>query len=176
MSATVQPLSGNPRSPPERGLRSALLLPERSLRQPAPPVRAPEDGQRWLVDLTSLARCRAIFAGQHGSALSDDMPRPSQLSTMDVPAPYDAFCRAHFSSVRRTHPALTWDDACPAYAIALSAHAALCIALDEIFESRLERCWLGIRGQSTLTWQQARPLIADGCSALNRLDPLAMRR
>jgi hypothetical protein len=176
MTATVQSLFGRSRLPVERDRRAANIPLGRSLRQPPPASRSPASAQPWLVDLTALARCRAIFAGHLGATMADDAQRPSHLSTMDVPVAYDAFCRAHFGSVRRTHPSLAWEDACPAYAIALSAHAALCTALDDSFEARLEQNWPRIRGESTLTWAQARPLIADGCSALNRLDPLAMRR
>lgn len=95
---------------------------------------------------------------------------------MDVPAPYDGFCRSHFSSVRRIHPEMNWDDARPAYSVALAAHAVLCEALDDEREARLAGNWEAIRGCSRLDWPQARLLIADGCRALSRLDPLAMHR
>jgi hypothetical protein len=172
MSAHVHQLFAPTRLPLER---AKPLGSGRALRAPVP-ARGPDYSQRWVVDLTALARCRAIFAGHLGAQALDESIRPSQLSTMEVPPAYDAFCRAHFASVRRTNPGLSWDDACPAYAIALSAHAVLCVALDAGVEQRLQHCWPGIRGESTLTWEQARPLIADGCSALNRIDPLAMQR
>ena len=95
---------------------------------------------------------------------------------MDVPASYDGFCRSHFSSVRRTHPEINWDDARPAYAVALAAHAVLCEALDDQHEAQLAANWESIRGGSGLQWSQARMLVADGCRALTRLDPLAMHR
>ena len=96
---------------------------------------------------------------------------------MDVPETYDSFCRSHFSSVRRVHPELNWDDARPAYAVALAAHAVLfCEALDEHNEHKLAAHWDDIRGGSGLSWLQARSFVSDGCRALNRLDPLAMRR
>ena len=145
--------------------------------EPASPPAAAPGEHRWLVDVHALARCRALFAGRT-SANTD--PRPAVLSRqpilMDVPPAFDTFCRTHFAAVKRIHPELTWHDACPAYAIALSAHASLHVALDEARELQLEQCWDQIRGQSGLSWKQARPLIADGCSALDRLDPLAMRR
>jgi hypothetical protein len=43
-------------------------------------------------------------------------------------------------------------------------------------EKLLELNWPQIRGQSELAWAQARPLIADGCRALARLDPIAILR
>jgi hypothetical protein len=130
-----------------------------------------------MVDLTALARCRILLA-RHGSAESMQAldQRASQHALMDVPVAYDLFCRAHFASVRRMHPELTWDDACPAYAIALAAHAVLCVALNDEREQLLEDNWPRIRGDSNIDWSQARLLIADGCSALDRLDPLAMHR
>ena len=142
----------------------------------SPPAAAPGE-HRWLVDVHALARCRALFAGR-ASAISK--PGAAVLTRqpilMDVPPAFNAFCHSHFAAVKRIHPELTWDDACPAYAIALSAHASLHVALDETRELQLEQCWDQIRGQSGLSWKQARPLIADGCSALDRLDPLAIRR
>lgn len=146
-------------------------------KEPAPPPVAAAGENRWLVDVGALARCRALFAGR---AAATPSPSPAVLSRqpilMDVPAAFDAFCRTHFAAVKRVHAGLTWDDACPAYAIALSAHASLLVALDEAREQQLEQSWSEIRGQSGLSWKQARPLIADGCSALHRLDPLAIRR
>jgi hypothetical protein len=93
-----------------------------------------------------------------------------------VPPAYEQFCRSHFASVKRLHPELQWSDACFAYAVALSAHAVLCTAIDEEHERRLAQAWPRLRGESRLEWQQASRLVADGCSALARLDPLAMRR
>jgi hypothetical protein len=131
----------------------------------------------WIVDQTALQHCRALLLG-HGAELELRAleRRAPMLVPMDVPPDYARFCRSHFASVRRLHPELSWDDAVPAYAIALSAHAALCVALDEAREALLERHWDRIRGDSTLGWARARPLIAAGCSALDRLDPLAMHR
>jgi len=136
-----------------------------------------ESGHEWLVDLTTIVRCREILSGHQvadGTLHLDQ--RPSQQSLMDIPPAYDQFCRAHFASVKRIHPELTWTDACPAYVIALSAHAVLCVALDQEHEQALERNWPRLRGASNLSWAQASNMIADGCSALNRLDPLAMDR
>jgi hypothetical protein len=140
--------------------------------RPAPPPRAPE-GSAWLVDVAALAKARALFAGHELDASS---PTLEQLSLLEVPAAYAAFCRSHFATVLRLHPEMSWEDACPAYAVALSAHAALCAALDAEREQRLAQHWPAIRGASRLEWRQAAQLVADGCSALTRLDPLAMRR
>ena len=130
---------------------------------------------QWPVDLTALARCRGLL---NGRAASDPSlaTRAPQEALMDVPPAYDGFCRSHFSSVRRLHPELNWDDARPAYSVALAAHAVLCEALDEQHEHQLATHWEAIRGASRLSWLQARSIVSDGCRALSRLDPLAMHR
>lgn len=173
MTATVQQSFGTSRFPPQRELGVAFGRAGRMASIPSDAV-APATNQ-WPVDLTALARCRALCTGPAGAplALADAAPNES---LMDVPRSYDAFCRAHFASVRRIHPELDWDDARPAYTIALAAHAVLCEALDEEREQVLATHWHHIRGGSSLSWAQARPLVADGCLALNRLDPLAMHR
>ena len=131
----------------------------------------------WLVDVAALAHCRAVLLGHYDQLELQVLGRRApQLAPMDVPPAYHRFCRTHFASVRRLHPLLEWDDACPAYAIALAAHAALCVSFDEAQERLLERHWDRIRGESRLGWTQARSLIAAGCSTLDRLDPLAMHR
>jgi hypothetical protein len=140
--------------------------------RPAPPPRAPETGA-WLVDVAALARARSVFSGHEPPPIARGF---QQQALLEVPVAYAAFCRSHFATVRRLHPEMSWDDACPAYAVALGAHAALCDALDAEAERRLAQHWESIRGASRLAWPQAAPLVADGCSALARLDPLAMRR
>ena len=164
MNATVHAFERKP------GFRPALPAP-RVARAPTP--RAVPDSGAWLVDVAALAIARALFAGHEpvGAARSFE-----QQALLDVPPAYDQFCRSHFTSVRRLHPEISWDDACPAYAIALSAHASLCDALDPEREQLLARHWASIRGASRLEWRQTSGLVADGCSALSRLDPLAMRR
>ena len=121
----------------------------------------------------ALSRCRALLSG-HGN------PRPLPAiqgdRLVDVPPAYESFCRSHFASVRRMRPDLEWDDARPAYALALAAHAVLCEALDDDREQLLAAHWQQLRGSSRLDWSRARPLLADGCRALDRLDPLAMHR
>jgi len=163
MSATVHVLGriSADRSQLPRGPRTA----------PSPPT-APE--QAWLVDVGALARCRALFAG-HEAALHVPA-RLGQQALLEVPPAYAQFCRTHFGSVKRLHPELCWEDACAAYAVALAAHAALCDEIDPERERQLADNWNLIRGNSELDWSQARGLVADGCSALARLDPLAMRR
>lgn len=144
-------------------------------RPPLAPV--PGEASTWIVDQAALQHCRAVLLGHAGELdLRALGRRAPALVPMDVPPDYARFCRSHFASLRRLHPELEWDDAVPAYAIALSAHAALCVALDDAREALLERHWDRIRGGSQLGWAQARPLIAAGCSALDRLDPLAMHR
>lgn len=174
MSATVQHSLGVSRAPVQRELAATAVSRTGRLAGKAAPATSLPSHQ-WPVDLTALARCRGLLNRQ-GSAdpsLADRLPHES---LMDVPASYDGFCRSHFSSVRRTHPEINWDDARPAYAVALAAHAVLCEALDDQHEARLAANWEAIRGGSGLQWSQARMLVADGCRALTRLDPLAMHR
>jgi hypothetical protein len=165
----------HPFVPPARRTRDAGAA---GVARPARPTPAPTaDGPTWLVDATALEHCRAVLLGRHEQLELRMLGRRAPQSVpMSVPPAFDRFCRTHFASVRRLHPTLAWDDACPAYAIALAAHAALCVSFDEAQERLLERHWDRIRGESTLAWAQARPLIAAGCSALDRLDPLAMHR
>ena len=159
MTASVQPL----RAP------SRIAASLRS-----PPLDAPDLSQRqWPVDARALARCRALLSG-HGSVPARAEAEGERM--VDVPPAYESFCRSHFASVRRMRPELDWDDARPAYALALAAHAVLCEALDDEREELLASHWEGLRGRSRLDWPRARPLLADGCRALNRLDPLAMHR
>jgi hypothetical protein len=162
MSATVHVLERSP-----SGRASTLRAPRPTIARSVP------GDQAWFVDVAALAQARALFAG-HEFPLADLGGRHQAL--LDVPPAYDQFCRSHFASVKRLHPDLEWIDACHAYAVALSAHAVLCDALDEDCERRLAEHWPRLRGESRLDWRQARGLVADGCSALARLDPLAMRR
>jgi len=160
MSATIHALERSP------GFRAAPPRPAR-----AAPPRSPES-TTWLVDVGPLALARALFAGHEPVSFA----AVEQQALLDVPPAYDQFCRSHFTSVRRLHPEIDWSDACPAYAVALSLHASLCDSLDETREKLLGEHWPRIRGASRLDWKQAAKLVADGCSALTRLDPLAMRR
>ena len=160
MSATVHVLDRS------AGFRSAPPRPTR-----AAPVT--EESCAWLVDVGALALARALFAGHEPPPAA---PRIEHQALLEVPPAYDQFCRSHFASVRRLHPDMSWTDACPAYAVALSLHASLCDALDDARERALAMHWDRIRGGSRLEWKRAATLVADGCSALARLDPLAMRR
>jgi hypothetical protein len=162
MSATIHALD---RSLPGRA------MPLRAARQAV--ARSVPADYTWLVDVAALAQARALFAGHEPPATS---PRGGTQALLDVPPAYEQFCRSHFASVKRLHPEIEWSDACHAYAIALSAHATLRDALDEHCERRLAENGPRLRGESLLDWRQARGLVADGCSALARLDPLAMRR
>ena len=158
MTASVQPLRAHPRY-------------SASLRSPPLDLAEPTHRQ-WPVDVQALAHCRALLSGHGGGG-----PEPlAGERLVDVPPAYESFCRSHFASVRRVRPDLAWDDARPAYALALAAHAVLCEALDDEREDLLAAHWDRLRGGSRLDWSRARPLLADGCRALNRLDPLAMHR
>jgi hypothetical protein len=145
-----------------------------TLRAPRPSIaRSLPSEHAWLVDVGALAACRALFSGHE---LPPSVPQAGVQSLLDVPPAYEQFCRSHFASVKRLHPDLQWSEACFAYAVALSAHAVLCTAIGEEHERQLAKAWPRVRGESRLEWQQASRLVADGCSALARLDPLAMRR
>jgi hypothetical protein len=139
-------------------------------------VAQPSDGcGPWWVDTQAIAVCRELFA--RGSvADTAQSGRSGGTSLLDVPAAYENFCRAHFTAVKRLHPELSWDDVSQVYAIALLAHAQLCVELTEERERQLEQHWSRIRGHSLLSWAQARPLLADGCRALARLDPITCSR
>lgn len=154
-------------------LLRAPLRPAASLRSAPVDTLEPVTPQ-WPVDAHALARCRALLSG-HGPGREATV-REGDTRWIDVPAAYEAFCRHHFASVRRLRPELAWDDARPAYALALAAHAVLCEALDDGREQLLAAHWDALRGDSRLDWARARPLLADGCRALERLDPLAMHR
>jgi hypothetical protein len=162
MTASVQTLLRAP-SRPSASLRSA---PVETLETAVP---------QWPVDARALARCRALLSG-HGAPRDVPEPHGDDARWIDVPPAYAGFCRSHFASVRRLRPELAWDDARPAYALALAAHAVLCEALDDDREQLLAAHWDRLRGDSRLDWTRARPLLADGCRALERLDPLAMHR
>jgi hypothetical protein len=146
---------------------SALRAPRQAIARSVPLDHA------WLVDVGALAEAREVLAGHELPQAGDRVPQPALL---DVPYAYEQFCRSHFASVKRLHPEVEWSEACLAYAVALSAHALLCDALGEEQERRLAQAWPRLCGDAQLPWKQARSLVADGCSALARLDPLAMRR
>lgn len=165
MTASVQPIFGGSRHPASADAG-----------QVPPPGQAGafDDRRQWPVDSHALARCRALLSG-HGFGAELQGPGPRDR-LIDVPAAYESFCRNHFASVHRLHPELRWEDARPVYALALSAHAVLCEVLDDEREQLLASHWDRLRGGSRLDWSRARPLLADGCRALDRLDPLAMHR
>ncbi|MEO8161862.1 MAG: hypothetical protein ABI588_10625 [Arenimonas sp.] len=127
----------------------------------------------WLVDVLALSRCRELLAGRVLDTLA---PRVGLQALLDVPLAYEQFCRSHFASVQRVHPGWRWSDACQAYAIAMTAHALLFDARADKHECLLARHWDCLRGESRLDWRQARSMVSDGCSALARLDPLAVGR
>lgn len=176
MSASIQQArrGSDFRLPTKREIESAHFGVDRTGRMMS---GWPEPTSSWLVDLIALARCRDLFARTVAmDPAAIDQPVASHLSFIDVPTAYDNFCRTHFSSVKRLHPELCWEDVCPVYAIALIAHSTMHTELSENRENQLSLHWPQIRGQSGLAWSQARSLIADGCKALSRLDPLANAR
>ena len=149
MTAIVQPNASVSAGPPPLAASSALR---------SPPLAAVVDARerQWSVDARALARCRALLSRQ-GEPKDEPVAEATGDRTVDVPAAYESFCRSHFASVRRLH-------------------AELREAIHDEREHLLARHWDELRGASRLAWPQARPLLADGCRALDRLDPLAMRR
>ena len=143
MTASVQTLLRAP-TRPSASLRSA---PVDTLEAATP---------QWPVDAQALARCRALLSGQ-GATRETTRASDGGTRWIDVPVAYEAFCRSHFASVRRLRPELAWDDARPAYALALAAHAVLCEALDDEREQLLAAHWDTLRGESHLDWSRARP-------------------
>jgi hypothetical protein len=88
------------------------------------------------------------------------------IPSRSAPA-FDKFCRTHFAAVS-THPGKT-----PVrYTITVVRGAV------HHFRPAASSNWHHWDAcvQSSLEWALARPLIADACSALHRMDPLAMRR
>lgn len=169
MTATVQPHVGALRAPYRASSPLSAVL-----RSPPLASVVDEGDHRWSVDAGTLARCRALLSRHAGASVVPAAPVGDRQ--VGVPPAYENFCRTHFTSVRRLHAELTWDDARPVYALALAAHAVLCHALEDGHEQLLAPHWEQLRGTSRLDWSRARPLLADGCRALDRLDPLAMRR
>lgn len=83
-----------------------------------------------------------------------------------VPAAFERFALAHFH--RSTLKALSWPDACPAYALAWLTHAAYGPELDPASEWELQLQWQDLQGVSNLNWHEARAILGEAWSWLSR--------
>ncbi len=83
-----------------------------------------------------------------------------------VPAAYDRFARAHFH--RSPLKAVSWPDACPAYALAWLTHAAYGPDPDAAGECELQLQWQDLQGLSNLQWHEARAILRDAWAWLSR--------
>lgn len=77
---------------------------------------------------------------------------------------------------RRHHGHHRWADLCPAYAFALTTHAARWPrGGDEATEAELAAHWEQVRGDSRLPWTKARAVVEDAWLALDRMPSAALR-
>ncbi|GAB3044510.1 hypothetical protein [Stenotrophomonas tumulicola] len=77
---------------------------------------------------------------------------------------------------RRSHGRRRWRDLCPAYAFALTTHAAdWPRGGDEETEGELAAHWEQMRGESRLRWPQARNVVEDAWLALDHMPISAVR-
>jgi hypothetical protein len=78
--------------------------------------------------------------------------------------------------VRRRQAHRSWRDLCPAYAFALTTHAANWPrGSDEQTEGALEAHWEQMRGESRLRWPKAREVVEDAWLALDHMPASAVR-
>jgi hypothetical protein len=93
---------------PRLGRRTATAYaPARAARPGARRAESPSNA--WLVDVGALARAAPCSAGHEPRAGG----ARAQQALLEVPPAYEQFCRSHFTSVRRLHPDMRWEDACP---------------------------------------------------------------
>lgn len=77
---------------------------------------------------------------------------------------------------RRGHRRRSWADLCPAYAFALSTHAAdWPRGGDGTTDQALAAHWEQVRGASRLSWSQAREVVEDAWLALDHMPATAVR-
>jgi len=80
---------------------------------------------------------------------------------MDIPDEFEAFSQADHRRRARLHPDLAWDDACPAYALALATHDAYQGRLSLSADDELEAQWDELRGASSMDWTVARVIVRE---------------
>jgi hypothetical protein len=80
---------------------------------------------------------------------------------MDIPQDFEAFSRADHQRRARLRPQLAWQDACPAYALALATHDAYHGRLSLSADDELEAQWDELRGGSSMDWSVARVIVRE---------------
>lgn len=80
---------------------------------------------------------------------------------MDIPDEFEAFSKADHLRRARLRPQLAWEDACPAYALALATHDAYQGRLSLTADDELEAQWDDLRGASNMDWTVARVIVRE---------------
>lgn len=115
------------------------------------------------------------------NALRDPLPRGralrGQLRHPDPQAVAQDYLQYMLSDYqrRRGRGAHTWRDLCPAYAFALSTHAANWPRGGEDTDGELAAHWEQMRGSSRLAWVKAREVVEDAWLALDHMPGAALR-
>lgn len=86
---------------------------------------------------------------------------------MEVPEAFDFWAT---TDARELHPGNGWADLCPVYALALATHAAYWPQLDTAALLEVEAQWDELRGVSSLSWDEALPVLARAWRALDRIN------
>lgn len=115
------------------------------------------------------------------NALLDPLPaqgrsprrRPRRPEPQAVAQDYLQYMLSDYE--RRRSQARTWRDLCPAYAFALSTHAADWPRGGGQTDDELAAHWEQTRGSSRLGWAQARPVVEDAWLALDHMPASALR-
>lgn len=80
---------------------------------------------------------------------------------MEIPEDFEAFSQSDHRRRVRLHPQLAWQDACPAYALALATHDAYHGRLSLSADDELEAQWDELRGASSMDWTVARLIVRE---------------
>ena len=87
---------------------------------------------------------------------------------MAIPEHFESFSLADHRRRSRLHPELNWEDACPAYALALATHDAYEGHWNLAVDDELEAQWDELRGVSTMEWPVARLIVREAWSWLSQ--------
>jgi hypothetical protein len=90
---------------------------------------------------------------------------------LEVPDAYNDWCLQHYQDLSRSQPDVLWEDACPAYALALATRGSYSLADGD----SLEILWEELSGLSALDWPRARSILGKAWLALDQLFPPAQR-
>lgn len=80
---------------------------------------------------------------------------------MAIPEDFEAFSHADHNRRARLRPDLAWQDACPAYALALATHDVYHGRLSLSADNELEAQWDELRGASNMDWTVARMIVRE---------------